>query len=107
MNKKVLASILLLSPCLAWASGSEVLSLLWLGALVFAVVLISLYLAKFQAKQKLIVFGVYLVAALVAFLSTSGIPYLKNMYLINTINTVLPLTAWLVIYVYYSKKQKT
>ena len=47
MNNKGTIATLLLTPSLAWASGSDVLSLLWLGFLVFVIVLGSHYLAKF------------------------------------------------------------
>jgi hypothetical protein len=104
MNKALTITALLAAPASVSASGSEVLSLLWLSLLVFIVVVVSLYLAKITLKQKLFVFLVYSTAAIVGYVATSGMPYLKNMYLINTINTVLPLVAWLVIYVYYIKK---
>ena len=107
MNKKVITSILLTTPSLACASGGDVLSLLWLSFLVFIVVLISLFLTKFTTKQKLHIFLVYLAAALIGFMATSGLPYTKNIYLINTINTALPLLAWASIYVYYIKNKKT
>ena len=106
MNKSVIIGFLLLTPSLALASGSEVLSLLWLQVLVFIIVLVSIFLAKFSVKQKLVVFCVYLATAIIAFTATSDMPYLNNMYLINTIDTAAPLIAWLAIYAYYLKKQK-
>ena len=105
MNKKILISFLLLTPSIAWASGNEILSLLWLNFLVFLIVVTSLFLAKFTARQKLVVFTVYLVTNVVTLIGTSVIPYLENMYLINTVATAIPLVAWLAIYAYYYKKQ--
>ena len=104
MNYKVTTSILLLSPSLSWASGGDVLSLLWLNLLVFLIVIISLFLAHFPTKQKLTVFIVYFIANAVALISTSDMPYSNNIYLINTVSTAVPFIAWLVTYLHYHKK---
>jgi glycerol-3-phosphate acyltransferase PlsY len=104
MNKSLTITALVAAPASVLASGSEALSLLWLSLLVFIVVVVSLYLAKITSKQKLFVFLVYLAAVIAGYVTTSGMPYLKNMYLINTINTALPFIAWLVVYVYSIKK---
>jgi len=104
MNKILPIGLLLVVPVSAAASGSEVLSLFWLSILVFVIVAGSLFLAKIKLKEKFVIFFVYFAAVSVVFMATSNMPYLNNMYFINT---VIPLLAWLTIYVYYIKKEKT
>ena len=105
-EKSFITATMLFFPASAMASGGEVLSLLWLVFLVFVIVVVSLFLSKFSAKQKMTVFFVYLAAALLSAIATSEIHYSKNIYLINTINTAFPLLAWLSVYAYYIKQSK-
>ena len=107
MERLIQAIFISVIPATAIASGSQIISLLWLEALVFFIVLASLFVAKFSLKQRVMVFVVYLLAVFVSFLATSEIPYLDNMYFINIVNTALPLLAWFLTYVYYSKRSKT
>jgi len=91
-------------PGTAMASGSEVLSLLWLMLLVFIIVVASLFIRKFSIQQKLIIFIVYSATAMLSFVLTNDMPYNKNMYFINSVNTAMPLLAWALTFAYYHKK---
>ena len=73
MNKALTITAMLTTPTSVLASGSEVLSLLWLSLLVFIIVVVSLYLAKITSKQKLFVFLVYLTATIIGYVATSGV----------------------------------
>ena len=107
MKKHLGTFTLFIIPGTALASGSEVLSLLWLMLLVFVIVVASLFIGKFSIKQKAAVFFVYVLTAVISSIATNDMPYLKDMYIINTVNTALPLLAWAVIYAYYYRKSKT
>jgi len=96
--------ILAIFPGTAMASGSEVLSLLWLMLLVFIIVVASLFARKLSIQQKSIIFIVYSATAIASFVLTNDMPYNKNMYFINTINTVMPLLAWALTFAYYHSK---
>ena len=107
MNKLSTIILLLILPATVMASGGQILSLFWLTLLVFIIVVVSLFLAKFSLKQKIVVFVAYIVGTLVSFMATSGMPYVNNMYLINTITTVVPLLTWYFVYNHYNKNAKT
>ncbi|MCZ4307161.1 hypothetical protein O4G98_20720 [Zoogloeaceae bacterium G21618-S1] len=107
MNKLLPTGFLFFVSTSASASGGDVLSLFWFSILVLVIVIGSLLIAKLKLKEKLVIFSVYLVAASIVFMATFNMPYMKNMYLINSANTLVPLLAWLTIYVYYIKKEKT
>jgi len=104
MKKTPCILALAIFPGTAMASGSEVLSLLWLMLLVFIIVISSLFIRKLSIQQKFIIFIVYLATATVSFVLTNNLPYNKNMYFINTVNTVMPLLAWAIAFAYYYKK---
>ncbi len=98
---------LLTLPATAYASGNEALSLLWIILLVFIVVVASMFIIKVPLKQKAIIFVVYIIASITSYVATGNMPYIENMYLINSVNLSFPLLSWLVAYVYYYKQSKT
>ena len=97
-------SLLALLPTAAHASGGDVLSLLWLSLLLLVAVVCSVVFGKLNATGKGIVFGAYLVGAIVPFSLTSNLPYSENLLFINTLCIGGPLTTWLLAFALARKK---
>ncbi len=93
-------------PMPAIASGTQVLSLFWLSVVVFTIVIGALLFIKISLKHKIIIFLVYFISVIISHLATSGMPYMQNMYLINTINTAVPFFMWLTAFIYILKIKK-
>jgi hypothetical protein len=83
-------------PQLAFASGGDVLSLLWFEFLLFVFVAVSLLVLRASPQRKLAVFGVYLLSTTCALLLTSDWAYSDNQAKINALSVGLPFVAWLV-----------
>jgi hypothetical protein len=88
-------SLLALLPAAAHASGGDVLSLLWLSLLLLVAVVLSVVFGKLNATGKAIVFGAYLIGAVVPWSLTSSLPYSENLLFINTLCIGGPLITWL------------
>ena len=97
-------SLLALLPAAAHASGGDVLSLLWLSLLLLVVVVLSVVFGKLNATGKAIVFGAYLVGAVVSWSLTSSLPYSENLLFINTLCIGGPLITWLPAFALARKK---
>lgn len=105
MRKWLLTFLSISFTTQAQASGGDVLGLLWFEAALFALVLASLFITKISLKNKIVIFGVYLVATACSFVAMAGIPYSKNIILINTVSTVIPILAWSASLTYYLRNK--
>jgi hypothetical protein len=97
-------SLLALLPTAANASGGDVLSLLWLSLLLLVAVVLSVVFGKLKATGKAIVFGAYLVGAVIPWSLTSNLPYSENLLFINTVCIGGPLITWLLAFALTRKK---
>ena len=94
MNKEYGGILLYLAPGIAYASGNDVLSLMWLEILLFIAVIISLVMVKLPIAQRFLVFALYAVSAVAILIATKDMPYSKNIYLINSACTLIPAIIW-------------
>jgi hypothetical protein len=92
-------------PQLASASGGDVLSLLWLEALLFALVVGSLIAVRLPAPRTLAVFSAYMFAAATAFYFTNDWPYSANLVKIHVLCIGVPFVAWLLALLLFRRKQ--
>jgi hypothetical protein len=99
-----LSALLSVAPS-AWASGGDLLSLVWLEAGLFALVLSSVLLLKLSAARALGVFSAYIAGALLGLYLTSDWPYQENLVAINTICVGLPLASWALAVVFLRLRQ--
>jgi len=83
-------------PSLAYASGSDVLSLFWLEIVVLLVVLGTLKAFSLRVSGNLLVLLAYGVGTVIPLYITSSWPYSQNIYLINTLCTAIPLVFFAV-----------
>ena len=88
---KNIASILILFPAFAMASGGDVLLLMWLEAGLFIIVLVFIFFINLKFKCKILIFVSYLISTYIALFLTSGIPYSQNIILVNSISIIVPL----------------
>ena len=94
MNKEYAGILLFISPGITYASGNNFLSLMWLEALLFIVVIVSLVMVKLPTAQRFLVFTLYAVSVVAILVATKDIPYSKNIYLINSVSTLIPALIW-------------
>jgi hypothetical protein len=93
-------------PSTAWASGGEVLSLLWLECALFALVVSSLFVLRLTVMRKLLVFGAYFLAAAGVLYATRDWPYSANLMTINAISIGLPFLSWLLAVLYFCFRRR-
>ncbi len=103
-NLKLFACLTYLFPSLAFASGSDILTLIGLEFVVFVIVLGSIFIGKLNQKAKGIVFIAYLVGAAIPWYITQDWPYTDNLFKINTLCISIPLVFWITSYLVCSKK---
>ena len=98
--------VLVLVPTTSSASGGDVLSFLWLQALLLLVVILSLITTKISRRNKAIVFSIYVVVDMICIMATENLPYSQNIILINSICTIVPAIFWGIPYLLLWNKPK-
>jgi hypothetical protein len=79
----------LVIPSVAYASGGDILSLMWIELGLFIVILIFAFVSKSSLKYRLIVFFTYVISVVVAIWLTSSSLYSDNLMLINGTSIIL------------------
>lgn len=97
---------LLAVPSVAYASGGDVLSLMFIELGLFAAILIFLFFSKLASKYRATVFFTYLMSVIIAMWLTSSLPYSDNLVLINTTNTIIPIVACVFAWIWCVKQTK-
>ena len=87
----------------AFASGGDVILNLWLQALFFVAVLISLIKLKQRFQYRLIIFFAYFLGHLVAYFFVGNLPYSANRLTVDIVSIIIPLVFWIVSYVLIKK----
>jgi hypothetical protein len=87
-----------LLPSAAYASGSEVLSLLWLQLLALVGVALVLWLRPVNYSRTILCLAAYLAGAVLIFKATDSMPYRGNMLLTNALCTLIPLATFFAAY---------
>ncbi|MBC3872584.1 hypothetical protein [Undibacterium flavidum] len=91
---KINAAILPLAiPSVAYASGGDILSLMWIELGLFIAILIFSFASKLALKYRATIFFTYVISVAIAIWLTSSMPYLDNLILINSTNFLLPIIA--------------
>ncbi len=106
-QKRAMLSLLLLIPVAVYASGSEVLSLLWIQVISIILFLLFIITVNLSSTQRLILSLAYIVAIASTWYFTTNIPYLPNMTKINTIVGLVPPTAVLVTFIVLKIESKS
>jgi hypothetical protein len=99
--------LLTLFPTFAHASGGDILSLIWLELGLLITVMVLIFATKLSLKSKLIVFFAYIVSAILAFGLTSGLPYTKNLVLINTVSILVPVIVTVITWTWRANRTQT
>jgi hypothetical protein len=86
--------IAFLYPATSLASGGEVLGTLWLEAILFVAVLVSVARSGLTWVARLSVFVAYLIAVVLSWVAASDMPYEANRLLINAVCVGLPAAVW-------------
>jgi hypothetical protein len=87
-------TVAFLYPATSLASGGEILVTLWLEAILFVAVLVSVTRSGLTWVARLSVFGAYLIAVTLSWVATSDMPYEANHLLINAVCVGLPAIVW-------------
>ena len=106
MNKSVISVLLtLLYPASSYAHGQEVLVTVYGD--IFSLVTFSIlsFILKNSAKNKIILFLIYLVAFVITFMATSGMPYRDNVVVINTLHWLTPAAIWVITFIFLKRKK--
>lgn len=107
-NMKISPAILpLVMPSVAYASGGDVLGLIFIELGMFAAILIFLFVSKLPSKYRATVFFVLVASVTVAMWLTSSLPYSDNIVLINTTNIIFPVVACAFTWRWCAKQTKT
>jgi hypothetical protein len=93
--RKVPLALILALPAQAFASGGEVLSLLWLEFALFVAVVVSLIFSRLPFHYRIVIFSAYCLGHAVAFGLVGGLPYVANRLVVNLVSVLVPLTLWL------------
>jgi hypothetical protein len=104
---RALAVLPLVIPSVAYASGGDILSLMWIELGLFIAILIFTFLSKLAIKYRAIVFFIYVISVIVAMWSTSSLPYSDNIVFINSTSILLPIGACLLGWRWCVKQSKT
>jgi hypothetical protein len=106
---KIAVALFTLWPTVSYASGGDVLSLMWLELILLIVVLLSVAFGNLTFAGKGVVLFTYASGAIVPWWFTSSWPYSDNLMLINTIDIGSPFILWLCAFFVARKKfaQKT
>lgn len=80
-------------PSITYASGGDILSLVWIEFGLFFAILIFLFISKLDLKYRATVFVVYVISVIISTWSTSSLAYLENSNFINCTSTIIPLAA--------------
>lgn len=105
---KISAAVLqLVIPSVAYASGGDILILMWMELGLFIAILIFTFVSKLALRYRAIVFSIYVISVIVATLSTSSLPYLDNIVLIGSISILLPVAACLLAWRWCVNQTKT
>src|SRR6478609_4870988 len=102
--KRTFAILTFLIPLAAFAHGEEVLVTMFFEFGLLVVFILILAFAKITISGKLIIGGLYLLAAFMTDILTGDWPYRENMTLINLSITIIPSTVFLVSYFVLRKK---
>jgi hypothetical protein len=87
------AALPLVIPSVAYASGGDILSLIWIELGLFIAILIFAFVSKLALKYRAIVFFTYVISVIVAMWLTSSLPYSDNLILINGTSIIFPIAA--------------
>ena len=104
--KRTLATLTFLTPLTAFAHGEEVLVTMFLEFGLLVGFISSLAFIKIRIAGKLIIGGLYLLAASMVDILTRDWPYKENMASINFLVTIIPSTVFFVSYFGLRKKFK-
>jgi len=98
--------VLFLLPTLAHASGGDILGLFWLEVVLFVGVLAVLLTTRAAVKCKLSIFVAYILSVIASLWFTEGLPYLKNLVLVNSICFFVPLATTVVAWRWCAKRSQ-
>jgi hypothetical protein len=94
---------LLFIPAFAFASGSEVLELLWLELLALIVILIVLFRGELNGVGKVSAVFAFWISTVAAFYMTRNLSYGDNAYLVLASTVGLPFCTFILVYLGFSK----
>jgi hypothetical protein len=78
-------TIALLYPAVSLASGGDVLLLLWLEAVLFVAVVLSVVVSGLPWATRVLLFAAYLAAVLTPLFAIQNMPYTANRLFINIV----------------------
>lgn len=93
--RKIPLALVLALPAQAFASGGEVLTLLWLEFALLVAVAVSLIFSKMPFRYRMVIFFAYCLGQAVAFGIVGGLPYVENRLVVDLVSVSVPLTFWL------------
>ena len=96
--KHILSLLLLVTPLRAFAHGEEVFLTVFLEFLVVVILVIGLLAINLNAKGKIVIGCIYIVAAVLTFMLTSSLPYNQYRTMINILVVFVPLTIGVIGY---------
>ena len=97
----------LVIPSVAYASGGDILSLMWIELGLFIAILVFTFVSKLALKYRATVFFIYVISVIIAMWSTSSLPYSDNIVLINSTSILLPIAACVLAWRWCVKQTKT
>lgn len=96
----------LMIPSIVYASGGDILSLMWIELGLFIAILVFISVSRLPLKYRATVFFTYVITVIISTWLTSTVPYLDNIFLINSTSILIPITGCLLAWRWCVKQSK-
>ena len=96
--RRILATLIIISPLTAYAHGEEVMLTLFVEFILIVVFIGVLLAIKLKGQGKLIIAALYLLTTILTFISLDSLPYKENVTLVNLSLIIIPWTVFLLSY---------